>query len=171
MADETMSNTVCKECGKTLSPDEQGAEYCNSCMIERAEEYVPEAQERPPIKREKKSRTWLIVQVIIILIGVAVMALQTPRLIAALKEGQSLRYGTYATDAQTNQCIKNLWHISRMLQDGKAPPPDMVCPISNKPYEIRDTGENIVVRCPNPELHGLKHIQVSTRHPVPEVSK
>jgi hypothetical protein len=171
MGDETMSNFFCKECGKTLSPDEQGADYCSRCMIERAEEYVPEAQERPTIKREKKSRAWLVVQVIIILIGVAVMALQTPRLIAALQEGQPLRQGTYATDEQTDQCIKNLWHISRMLQDGKTPPPDMVCPVSNKPYEIMDTAEDIVVRCPNPELHGLKHIQVSKKHPVPELSK
>ena len=140
-------------------------------MIERAEEYVPEEQEKPLIKREKKSKTWLVAQLIIILIGVAVIALQTPRLLAALKEGQPLRQGIYATDEQTDQCIKNLWHISRMLQDGKTPPPDMGCPVSNKPYEITDTDEDIVVRCPNPELHGLKYIQVSKKHPVPEVSK
>jgi hypothetical protein len=171
MTDKEMMNAVCKGCGRALSADEQGAEYCSGCMIERAEEYVPEAQERPPIKREKKSKTWLVVQVIIILIGVAIMALQTPRLIAALKEGQPLRQGTYATDEQTDQCVKNLWHISRMLQDGKTPPPDMVCPVSNKPYAIRDTGEDIVVRCPNPALHGFKEIQVSKKRPVPEVSK
>jgi hypothetical protein len=171
MADEKMNKTVCKECGRTLGPDEQGAEYCSRCMIERAEEYVPEAQEKPPIKREKKSKTWLIAQLIIILIGLAVIGLQTPRLIAAFKEGQPLRQGTYATDEQTDHCIKNLWYISRMLQDGKTPPPDMVCPISNKPYEVMDTGEDIVVRCPNPALHGLKHIQASKKHPVPEISK
>jgi len=171
MADEKMSNTVCKGCGKTLSADEHGAEYCDSCMIERAEQYVPEAPERPQIKRERKSRVWLVVQLTIILIGVAVMALQTPRFIAALKEGQPLRYGTYATDAQTDQCIKNLWHISRMLQDGKKPPADMVCPVSKKPYNIRDTGADVVVSCPNPVLHGFQSIQVSKRRPVPEVSK
>jgi hypothetical protein len=171
MADEEGVNTVCKGCGRTLGADEQGAEYCSSCMIGRAEEYVPEAQERPPIKRERKSRAWLVVQLTIIVIGVAVMALQTPRLIAALKEGQPLRYGTYATDAQTDQCIKNLWHISKMLQDGKVPPPDMVCPVSKKPYNIRDTGADIVVSCPNPVPHGFRSIQVSKKHPVPEVSK
>ena len=171
MTDEGMMNTVCKGCGRLLSADEQGAEYCSRCMIERAEEYVPETQERPTIKRKKKSKTWLVVQLIIILIGVTVIALQTPRLIAALKEGQPLRQGTYATDAQTDQCIKNLWHISRMLQDGKKPPHDMVCPVSNKPYEIMDIGEDVVVRCPNPALHGLKHIQASKKHPVPEIGK
>jgi hypothetical protein len=171
MTEKEMMNAVCKGCGRRLSADEQGAEYCDSCMIERAEQYVPEAPARPQIKRERKSRAWLVVQLTIIVIGVAVMALQTPRLIAALKEGQPLRYGTYATDAQADQCIKNLWQISRMIQDGKKPPSDMICPVSKKPYEIRDTGEDIVVRCPNPALHGFKEIQVSKRRPVPEVSK
>lgn len=171
MADERMNNTVCKGCGRTLSADEQGAEYCSSCMIERAEEYVTEAPARPQIKRERKSRAWLVVQLTIIVIGVAVMALQAPRLIAALKEGQPLRYGAYATDAQTGQCIKNLWHISRVLQDGKTPPTDMVCPVSKKPYKIRDTGEDVVVSCPNPELHGFQSIEVSKRRPIPEVCR
>lgn len=171
MTDQEMMNAVCKGCGRPLGADEQGAEYCSSCMIERAEQYVPEAQERPQIKREKKSRTWLILQLVILLVCMAIIALQTPRLISAFKEDQPLRYGTYATDAQTDQCIKNLWHISRMLQDGKKPSPDMVCPVSKKPYEIRDTGADIVVRCPNPELHGFKEIQVSKRRPVPELSK
>jgi hypothetical protein len=171
MTDKEMENAVCKGCGKRLGPDEQGTEYCSSCMIERAEEYVPQAPARPQIKRERKNRAWLMVQVTIIVIGLAVMALQTPRLTASLQEGQPLRYGTYATDEQTDQCIENLWHISRMLQDGTAPSCDIVCPLSNKPYDIRESGADIVVRCPNPELHGLKHIQVSKRYPVPEVSK
>jgi hypothetical protein len=171
MNDKEIINTVCKGCGKKLSPDEQGTGYCSCCMIERAEEYVPEAKERPPIKREKKSRAWVMVQVTIIVIGLAVMALQAPRLTAALQEGQPLRQGTYATDAQTDQCIKNLWHISRMIQDGTALPSDMACPLSNKPYEIEDTGEDIIVRCPNPELHGFQKIQASKRRPVPELSK
>ena len=113
----------------------------------------------------------MIVQVIIILVGVAVMALQTPRLIAALQEGQPLRQGTYATDDQTDQCIKNLWHISKLIQEGQLHTNGIVCPVSNKPYEIRTTGEDVVVRCPNPALHGVKHIRVSKKNPVPEINK
>ena len=113
----------------------------------------------------------MVVQLIIILIGVAVMALQTPRLIAALQEGQPLRQGTYATDAQTDQCIKNLWHISKLLQEGRLHTNGTVCPVSNKPYEIRTTDEDVVVRCPNPALHGVKHIRVSKKNPVPEINK
>jgi len=171
MADEPKINAVCKGCGKRLGADEKGAQYCSRCMIERAEEYVPEVPERPSIKRGKKSRTWLVVQVAIILAALTIMALQTPRLISAFKEGQPLRQGTYATDAQADQCIKNLWHIARLLQEGKIPDKNMVCPISKKPYVIRDAGKDVVVSCPNPELHGFKAVQVSKRRPVPEISK
>lgn len=171
MTDNEIINTVCKSCGKRLDPNERGAEYCSRCMIERAEEYVPEAPERPTIKREKKSRIWVVVQVIIILIGVAIMALQTPRFIAALHEGQPLRQGTYATDEQTDQCIANLWHIAKLLQEGQLHTNGVTCPLSHKPYEIREVGADIVVRCPNPELHGFKELRVSKKNPVPEVSK
>jgi len=171
MADEPKINAICKGCGKRLSADEKNAEYCSRCMIERAEEYVPEAPERPPIKREKKGRTWLIVQVAIILAAVAIMALQTPRLISAVKGDRPLRQGTYATDAKADQCIANLWHIARLIQEGKVLGKDTVCPVSKKPYVIRDTGKDVVVSCPNPELHGFMAVQVSKRRPVPEISK
>ena len=171
MNDKEMINAVCRGCGKKLSKDEQGAEYCSRCMIERAEEYVPEAKERPPIKPEKKSKAWVMVQVTIIVIGLAVIALQVPRLTAALQEGQPLRQGAYATDTQTDQCIANLWRISKLIQEGKMSDYDMVCPLRNKPYEIEDSGEDIIVRCPNPGLHGFHKIQVSKRRPVPELSK
>jgi hypothetical protein len=171
MTDKTKTSTICKKCGKQLDADEKGAQYCSRCMIEQAEDYVPEALERPPIKRAKKNRAWLIAQVAIILVAVVIMALQAPRLISAVKGERPLRQGTYATDAQADQCIKNLWHIARLIQEGKVPGKDIVCPISKKPYVIRDTGKDVVVSCPNPELHGFKTMQISKRRPVPEVSK
>ena len=171
MTDKEMMNAACKGCGSPLGTDEQGAEYCDSCMIERAEQYVPEAAERPHIRREKKSRAWLVVKLILLLVCITIIALQTPRFIAALQEDQPLRYGTYATDAQADQCIKNLWHVAKLLQEGQLHTNGMVCPVSKKPYAIRDTDEDIVVRCPNPELHGFKEIQVSKRRPVPELRK
>jgi hypothetical protein len=171
MADEAKINAVCKGCGKQLGADEKGAQYCSACIIERAEEYVPETPERPQIKREKKSRAWLVVQVTIIVVAVAAMALQTPRIISAVRGDRPLRQGTYATDAQTDQCIANLWHSARLIQEGRVPGPDIVCPISKKPYEIKTMGEDVWVSCPNPALHGFKAMRVSKRHPVPEISK
>ncbi len=171
MTDKSQMNAVCKKCGKKLSADEKDAGYCSRCMIEQAEEYVPEAPKRTPIKHRQRSRAWLVVQVALILAGVVIMALQTPRLISAVKGDRPLRQGSYATDAQADQCIKNLWHISKLLQDGKAPGKDIVCPISKKPYEIREIGKDVVVSCPNPELHGFKAMRVSKKRPVPEISK
>jgi hypothetical protein len=140
-------------------------------MIEQAEDYVPEAPERTPIKREKRNRAWLVLQVAIILAALVIMALQTPRLISAVKGERPLRQGTYATDALGDQCIANLWRIARLIQEGKVPGKDIACPISKKPYEIRGTGADVWASCPNPELHGFKAMQVSKRHPVPEISK
>ncbi len=171
MIDKTKKRPVCKQCGKQLDADEKGAQYCSTCMIEQAEDYVPEALERLPIKRQKKRRTWLVVQLAIILAAVVIMALQIPRLISAVKGERPLRQGTYATDEQADQCIANLWHIARLVQEGKVPGKDIVCPISKRPYEIKTMGADVRVSCPNPGLHGLKAVQVSKRRPVPEVSK
>jgi ferredoxin-thioredoxin reductase catalytic subunit len=171
MTDKTQMNAICKKCGKQLSADEKDVQYCSRCMIEQAEEYVPEAPERLPIKRQQRSKTWLVVQLAIILAAVVVMALQIPRFISAVKGERPLRQGTYATDAQADQCIANLWRIARLVQEGKAPGKDIVCPISKKSYVIRDTGKDVVISCPNPELHGFKAMQISKRRPVPEISK
>ncbi|MBW2038435.1 MAG: hypothetical protein JRI46_02390 [Deltaproteobacteria bacterium] len=171
MADEKFLGAVCKRCGKPLSEDEQDADYCSSCMIELAEQYVPEKAEPPPIKRKRKSRARLVLQWIIFLACISIIAIQSPKLISAFKEGKPLRHGTYSTDAQTDQCIKNLWHISKLLQEGKLPGRDMVCPVSKKPYVVKKIKGDTVVSCPNPELHGVKEIRVSKKYPIPEVIK
>jgi hypothetical protein len=111
------------------------------------------------------------VQLAVILAVVVMMTLQTPRFISAVKGEQPLRQGTYATDAQADQCIANLWRIARLIQEGKAPGKDIVCPSRKKPYEIKGTGANVWACCPNPELHGFKAMQVGKRRPVPEISK
>ncbi len=169
MPEEEMMRFVCKRCGAPLGADEGGAEYCSNCMIERAEQYVPEAPEPLPIQQERKSRTWMVLQLIILLACLAVIAIQSPRVISAFKGDRPLRLGTYATDAQTDQCIRNLWHLSKLLQEGGLPDREMVCPLSTRPYLVRQRGEDTVVSCPNPQLHGVREIHVSKDHPVPEI--
>ncbi len=170
MADEKILDAVCKRCGKPLSEDDQGADYCSSCMIEVAEQYVP-GEEAAPIKRKRKSRAWLVLQWIILLACITIIAIQFPKLISAFKEDKPLRHGTYLTDEQTDQCIKNLWHISRLLQEGNLPAKDMVCPVSKKPYVVKKIGGDTVISCPNPALHGVKEIHVSKKCPFPEIIK
>ena len=105
-------------------------------------------------------------------ICISIIAIQAPKLISAFtKTEKPIRYGTYSTDAGTDQCINNLWRISKVLQEGKLPGKDVVCPVSKKPYVIDTKGGDIVVRCTNPELHGLKEVRVSKRSPRPEIIK
>lgn len=176
MADEKGLNAICKRCGKPFSKDEQGADseqlYCSRCMIELAEQYVPEEVEISKLKRIRKSRVGMTLLWITLFICISIIAIQAPKLISALtKEEKPIRYGTYSTDAQTDQCINNLWHISKLLQQGKLPGKDIVCPVSKNPYVVTTIEGDVVVRCANPELHGLKGIRVSEKGPVPVLIK
>jgi hypothetical protein len=88
-----------------------------------------------------------------------------PQVAAAFAKEPPLHQGSYAGDPKTDQCIANLWHISRLLQEGKGLPANLVCPASGRPY-IKQGGR---VVCPNPQAHKLSLLSVSQAHPVPEV--
>jgi len=107
----------------------------------------------------------------VVVIGLGVMAYQSPDLISVLKEDRPLRNGTYNTDAKTDDCIRNLWKVSKLLQEGKLPGENLVCPASKKPFIIAKETGDVVARSPNPELYGFKEIRVSKKRPVPEVVK
>jgi len=172
MPDEKDLGAICKKCGKSFTKGEQTADneqlYCSSCMIELAEQYVPEEVEISKSKRIRKSRVGVVLLWIILCVCILIIAIQAPKLISALtKEEKPIRYGTYSTDAQTDQCINNLWHISKLLQQGKLPGKDIVCPVSKKPYVVTTIEGDTVVRCANPRFHGFKEIRVSENDPMP----
>ncbi len=175
MAEETNNIVICKKCGKPFKKDKQRADseqlYCNRCIIELAQQYVPEEAETPKLEQTTKSKVWTALRWIILLACLSVIAIQVPKLFSAFKKVKPIRSGTYSTDKQTDQCIKNLWHISKLLQEGKFPEVDLVCPVSKKPYVVTNIEGDIVVRCPNPELHGFKEIRVSKSSPCPEIRK
>ncbi len=167
MDKEAGSTGRCKKCGKIVDSDQL---YCSQCIIELAEENITEPEDdtqKPP--RHVKNRKKVVAQWIVLLVCVAIIAFQMPKLFAAFKEDQPIRHGTYETNALTDQCINNLWHISRLLQDGKLPGNDIVCPASGKSYVIVKVGKDTVARCPNPGLHGFSEISVSRHSPCPEV--
>jgi len=165
----------CKRCGRLFDNDEEGADsqrsYCSRCMIELAEEGIPDEVEITAPKSAKLSKTWAVARWVILGFCVCMIALQAPELISSFKETKPIRYGTYVTDAQTDQCIKNLWHISRLLQEGKLPGKDLVCPASKKPYVVTKIKGDVTVSCPSPGLHGVRGIQISIESPAPEVKK
>ena len=175
MADEKGINAICENCGETFHKDEQDSgskqPYCSRCMVELAEQYVPETSDMSKLKRIRKSRVGVTLLWITLFACISIIAIQVPKLISAFKEDKPIRYGTSSTDAQTDQCIKNLWRISKLLQEGKLPGKDIVCPVSKKPYVVTTIEGEVVVRCANPELHGLKEIRVSEKNPMPELIK
>jgi hypothetical protein len=123
-------------------------------------------------KKGKKKKIWILTQWVCLIICIGIILYQIPTLISATKSDvKPLRQGTYDTDALTDQCIRNLWQISRLIQEGKMPNSSLVCPASNKPYVIVRTDEDILVRSPNPERYGFKDIRVSKKRPIPELIK
>jgi hypothetical protein len=167
MGHETAPTGLCKKCGKIVDKDQF---YCSQCIIELAEENITEpAEDTQKQPRPARSRTKVVAQWIVLLVCFAIIAFQMQKLFAVFKKIQPIRNGTYETNAPTDQCINNLWHISKLLQEGKLPGNDIVCSASGKPYVIVKVGEDTGARCPSPGLHGFSEISVSRHSPRPEV--
>ncbi len=167
MGKEIAPTGFCKKCGKIVDKDQF---YCSQCIIELAEENITDLSEDTQKQhRPARSRTKVVAQWIVLLVCLTIIAFQMQKMFSAFKKNQPIRHGTYETNAPTDQCIKNLWHISKVLQEGKLPGNDIVCPASGKQYVIVKVGEDTGARCPNPELHGFSEISVSKHSPCPEV--
>jgi len=163
---------ICSRCAALKAGQDAHEASKDAC------EEIDECMGQKEIKRQiqearkrRKSRIWLVSQWIILLACLSIIAIQVPKLISSFEEEKPIRYGTYSTDAKTDQCIKNLWHISRLIQEGRLPGKDIVCPVSKMPYVINTVDGNIVIHCPNPEKHGFKEIRVSKKNPNPELRK
>ncbi|MCD4676861.1 MAG: hypothetical protein K8S18_12840 [Desulfobacula sp.] len=169
MNNEATSAGICKNCKKPVNEEQT---YCSQCIIELAEEQISvEEEEALVLKQPKKTRLKMVISCLFVLICIIIIVIQTPKIISAVKEDKPVRNGTYETDIQTDECIKNLWQISKLLQERKLPGKTIVCPASKKIYVVTRTGNNRVVSCPDPELHGLKTIRVSKASPCPEIRK
>lgn len=158
-------DVVCSRC-VALGAAREASQWTD----ERTKEIEGKKQERE-IRQKRKSKMWVVSQMLIIAVCIVIIATQIPRWISIFEEEKPIRNGTYSTDAKTDLCIKNLWHISKLLQEGKMPGDDIICPASKKPYVVTETEGNVVVSSPNPELYGFKEIRVSKNKPVPELIK
>jgi hypothetical protein len=175
MTEETRLNQICKKCGKPFKKSEEGADdetlLCPRCLIELAEQKIPEEAKSSKSQGAGWQKAWTILRLIILIASVCIIGIQAPKLVSAISKQKPIRNGAYETDAKTDKCIKNLWHISSLLQEGRLPEKNIVCPLSKKPYVIRDLDTDIVVSCPNPGLHGFKEIQVAKSSPCPRLKK
>jgi len=177
MADQDKQGKSCPGCGNLLEGDSgdknghEGEVYCPQCMIDRAEKYIEDrAIEMPKLKRLRETRAWKVAMALVLIACLGFIVYQSPRLLASFKEPKPVRMGTYATDATTDKCIKNLWRLAYELQQGKkGVGQTLVCPASGKPYTI-GRGPNTEIHCPNPGSHGFMSITVSKKNPVPELN-
>jgi hypothetical protein len=131
------------------------------CIREIVEAPKPQFKEIP---RRASRLPWIVG-----IVSFLVIAIQTPFLIAALKDTPPLRIGPYNTDPLADACIKNLWQLSRLLQESEPLTPAIVEPVTHKPYQVKKVAGETVVACPNPERHGLTALRISEHSPAPEV--
>jgi hypothetical protein len=64
-----------------------------------------------------------------------------------------------------------LWKVSSLLQFQAFHAERLFEPLTKRRYVVRQDGSDTVVACPNPALHGLRSLQVSTAHRAPEAQR
>jgi len=177
MEEQDRQQIVCKGCGSPVGdierqPGKDEDVYCSQCMMSRAEKYIQDTPaEKPKLQRLRETLAWKVSMALILLVSVGIIAYQAPRIWTAFKEPKPIRMGSYETDEVTDKCIKNLWQITYLTQQGRpAAGKTIVCPISGKPYLIK-SGADWEVHCPNPASHGFRDIVVTKKTPVPELKK
>jgi len=168
---------TCVDCGQRIVgviPDwRDGEPLCRDCSFKyEPEDKIPAPETRKPGKKqvpeEQKDNTrklWGIVLVVSILVFGATL----PRLLSSLEDNKPVRIGDARTDKLGDQCITNLWRISKDLQDTASLNITLTCPASGKDYIILKTKDDVIILCPTPKLHKVRRIRVSRKRPFPEV--
>ncbi len=179
--------TRCSACEKSLCDecavkDDSGADICTRCAalqaaqdasrgIDRRQAEVRTRKHEAAYRKTRKKKFKVALQWVVLATCLTVMVFQLPRLLSIFDEGKPIRLGTYATNENADKCIRNLWRAARLLQEGKQPGADLVCPETGNSYVVATNEDDTMVSCPNPGAHGFSEIRVSRKHPVPEVIK
>jgi HPt (histidine-containing phosphotransfer) domain-containing protein len=164
---ETKRNMVCAFCGRPFQPraDEK---YCPQCIVDKQEKVIEKSEEKATGKKKRDKRVlWISFMLLLIAACMAVLIVQIPKILDGTRPGKPIRQGTYETDRTTDECIKNLWIISKALQENKAPDSSIRCPATDEPYRIETTK----AYCPNPDKHNLKSLSVGKETKIPEAVK
>lgn len=120
-------------------------------LKEFLQDYVKKEQARPParvqVSPETRRRFAVALQIGVLVLACAYIWISLPAAKAVLSRGRPLRYGTYATERKTDECIKTLWGLAAGTVDAGS----AVCPLSGERYRHAAGGFS----CPAPEKHGL----------------
>ncbi|MGD9160737.1 MAG: hypothetical protein PVG39_20130 [Desulfobacteraceae bacterium] len=128
-------------------------------------------KEKNTLKQNKKKVIGKIVKYVFVITCLLLLFLNASLIFRSSNENQPLRIGTYDTDTDTDECIRILWNISKLIQQGKRPGESFKCPKSGKPFQVIESETDIIVRSPAPDLYGFKDIRVTKEKPVPELVK
>ena len=168
---------VCGRCGNTIVGvvprirETNGKPLCRDCMFEMDQiarkpggrTIVEETA--PPLTREEKIQRTILFGALAVIILILVWRFTA--IAPLLHTDRPLRNGTYETDELTDQCIEQLWILSKQLQENRLPDGFPLCPKSARPYVLVQEEDDIVIHCPTPGEHGLNRLSVSRNSPVP----
>ncbi|HOL04792.1 MAG TPA: Hpt domain-containing protein [Syntrophorhabdaceae bacterium] len=164
---ESSLKKICQNCGNIFESKDEDVKLCPQCIVEKQEKIIERTEEKKEKKKSHLKTVMATVTSVLVAAAIVVLIIQLPKILEETKSGKPIRIGTYATDEKTDICIKNLWEISRLLQENKKPDNSLTCPVTGSPYKIEDN----MVSCPNPERHGLKALYVSKERKIPEAVK
>ncbi len=122
-------------------------------------------EEKAPLTPEEKNRRIALISLLAVIILILMVRIYS--IAPMLQAPKPLRQGVQATDSLTDSCIKQLWRLSRNLQDGEIPNILPLCPKSSKQYIVTELEDDTIISCPAPREHGLAKLSVSLSSPIP----
>jgi hypothetical protein len=121
--------------------------------------------EKTPLTSEEKNKRIALISLLGVVILILLIRIYT--IAPLLQAPKPIRQGVTATDSLTDECIEQLWRLSKNLQDGKKLNLLLLCPRSSRQYIITELTDDTIISCPTPEEHGLAKLTVSRRSPIP----
>lgn len=158
-----MSPKPCVMCGK---PAQAATDFCAGCYKGLEDRYRPkeEAPPRPP--RDWRWAGWVLSAACL-----AVLASRLPSVTRTFAPPKPFRSGPADTDRATDECLRRLWTVSRLIQEGRWPVEGFACPATGRPYLSQGEGSGLTVRCPSPEAHRMAELSIGRKRPVPEARR
>jgi hypothetical protein len=167
---------ICGRCGAgivgVIPRRLDGKPLCRECAFELEQMRIKsgsdvtevEKVEVPPTREEINRRNVLIG---VLALTVLFLLIRIYTIAPMLQPPKPLRQGVTATDSLTDSCIKQLWMLSRNLQEAKMPNILPICPKSSKQYIVTELEDDTIISCPAPREHGLSKLTVSLSSPIP----
>ena len=121
--------------------------------------------EKTPLTSEEKNKRIALISLLGVVILILLIRIYT--IAPLLQAPKPIRQGVTATDSLTDECIEQLWRLSKNLQDGKKLNLLLLCPRSSRQYIVTELTDDTIISCPTPEEHGLAKLTVSRRSPIP----